>query len=85
MSTTPQLGDTCKNGAVIIDIKKAQGFGHIILCLWKVDTQNDKAFIRTTDPYVTWFATSEDGITSCTSGHYFDTLSDAVVDFNSRV
>lgn len=72
-----RLGDRVDNGAVIIDIKRAwDTSGFIVLCL-RTDSQ--------ADPYVTWFARLEDDKVICHSGHYFDQLKDAVVDFASRI
>ena len=86
LTLTPRIGDTCKNGAVIVDLKRAwDESGYIALCLWTIDTQDAKAFIRTADPYVTWFIRPEEDGIRCYTGHYFDQLSDAVVDFNSRL
>ncbi len=74
--TTPKRGSTVENGATIIDIKRAwDPTGFIVLCL-----KTDSA-----DPYVTWFARVEDDKVICSTGHYYDQLKDAVVDFASRV
>lgn len=78
-------GDICDNGAVVIDSKRAwDESGSIVLCLWVNDTQSTP-HTRTADPYVTWFARSEGGSIRCHQGHYYDQLSDAVVDFNNRI
>lgn len=75
--STIRLGDRVDNGATVIDIKKAwDTSGYIVLCL-RTDSQ--------ADPYVTWFARVEEGKTICSTGHYFDQLKDAVVDFSSRI
>jgi hypothetical protein len=86
MTLVPRRGDRCRNGAVIIDIKPAwDTSGYIALCLWTEDRQNPESYQRTADPYVTWFVrVQEEGIV-CYSGHYYDQLSDAVVDFASRI
>jgi hypothetical protein len=79
-------GDVCANGAVVIDCKLATGGVHIVLCLWVKDTLAEAHFTRTADPYVTWTARRDEGTGEiiCSTGHYMDSLSDAVVDFNSR-
>jgi hypothetical protein len=78
-------GDVCDNGAVVVDYKKAwDDSGYVILCLWINDTQS-QPHTRTADPYVTWFARREDEKIRCFTGHYHDQLSDAVVDFTSRI
>lgn len=83
--TAINRGDVCANGAVVIDCKQAwDRSGSIVLCLWVNDTQS-QPHVRTSDPYVTWFARSEEGSIRCSNGHYHDQLSDAVVDFNSRI
>lgn len=74
---TPKLGSTVENGATIIDIKRAwDTTGYVVLCL-RPDSQ--------ADPYVTWFAREEEGKVICSSGHYYDQLKDAVLDFSSRI
>jgi hypothetical protein len=79
-------GDVCANGAVVVDCKKAwDESGYVVLCLWTKDTAGAEHFIRTADPYVTWFARQEEGAIRCTNGHYHDQLSEAVVDFNNRI
>ncbi len=86
LTLTPRIGDTCKNGAVIVDLKRAwDESGYIALCLWTIDTQDAKAFTRTADPYVTWFIRQESSGIRCYSGHYYDQLSEAIVDFNNRI
>ena len=86
LTLTPRIGDTCRNGAVIVDLKRAwDSSGYIALCLWTIDKQNAEAFIRTSDPYVTWFIRQEEDGIRCFTGHYHDQLSDAVVDFNNRI
>ena len=75
--SVPKLGTKVLNGATIIDIKRAwDTTGFIVLCL-RTDSQ--------ADPYVTWFARVEDAKIICSTGHYFDQLKDAVVDFASRI
>ena len=82
----PRIGDRTKNGAVIIDINPAwDSSGYVALCLWVEDTQLEVPTRRTVDPYVTWFVRSEQGKIVCTQGHYFDQLSAALVDFDSRI
>jgi hypothetical protein len=84
LTLVPRRGDRCKNGAVIVDIKPAwDSSGYIVLCLWTEDTQSTP-HKRTSDPYVTWFARAEDSGIICHQGHYYDRLSDAVFDFDSR-
>lgn len=82
-------GMACPNGAMIIDVKSAWAEGEkVVLCLWLVDKQEKGVVsLRNADPYVTWKARlhPDTGEIVTTSGHYFDILSDAVVDFNSRV
>jgi hypothetical protein len=86
LTLAPRIGDTCRNGAVIVDMKKAwDESGYVALCLWTIDTQDAKTFVRTADPYVTWFIRQEEGGIRCYSGHYYDLLSDAVVDFTNRI
>jgi hypothetical protein len=84
---TPRIGDRISNGAVIIDLKRAwDPFAYIALCLWTEDTQQVEPIKRTTDLYVTWkIYPDQDGLVIASNGHYHDTLSDSVVDFNSRV
>jgi len=85
MHSVPARGDRVKNGAVIVDIKPAwDTSGYIVLCLWTEDTQSTP-HKRTADPYVTWFARVEDGITTCHQGHYHDQLGEALLDFNNRI
>jgi hypothetical protein len=84
---TINRGDICANGAVVIDCKRADDGVTIVLCLWVKDTQDDRGTItRKADPYVTWTARRDEGTGAiiCQTGHYMDSLSDAVVDFNSR-
>jgi hypothetical protein len=80
-------GDVCDNGAVVIDCKRAwDPDGFIVLCLWLMDKQVPEPYERKADPYVTWIARrSETGAIVTQSGHYYDRLSDAVVDFNNRI
>jgi hypothetical protein len=86
LTLVPRRGDRCKNGAVIIDIKRAwDSSGYIALCLWTEDRQTMEPYQRTVDPYVTWFIRVDDGDIICYQGHYYDQLSDAVVDFDSRL
>ena len=86
LTLTPRIGDTCRNGAVIVDLKRAwDESGYIALCLWTIDTQDAKAFVRTADPYVTWFIRQTEGGITCYSGHYYDQLSDALVDYIKRI
>ena len=78
-------GDVCANGAVVLDCKKAwDESGYVILCLWINDTQS-QPHTRTADPYVTWFIRPEEDGIRCHQGHYYDQLSHAVVDFDSRM
>ena len=80
-------GDVCDNGAVVVDCKRAWNpDGFIVLCLWLMDKQVAEPYERKADPYVTWVAerSLEGGIIT-RNGHYFDQLSQAVVDFDSRV
>jgi hypothetical protein len=51
-----------------------------------MDKQVAEPYERKADPYVTWVAerSLEGGIIT-RNGHYFDQLSQAVVDFDSRV
>jgi len=85
LTVVPSRGDRVKNGAVIVDIKPAwDSSGYIVLCLWTEDTQSTP-HQRISDPYVTWFARAEEDGIICHQGHYYDQLSDAVVDFNNRI
>ena len=86
MRSSIAVGGICPNGAVIVDHKPAlNDDAHVVLCLWVLDKQEQIPSIRKADPYVTWKAyVNSEGI-STLQGHYFDTLSDAVVDFNNRV
>lgn len=86
VTLVPRRGDRCKNGAVIIDIKPAwDSSGYIALCLWTEDRQTAEPYQRTVDPYVTWFVRVQDEGIVCYQGHYYDLLSHAVDDFNSRL
>lgn len=86
LHVTPRRGDRTRNGAVIIDIKKAwDTSGYVALCLWTEDTQTATPHTRTVDPYVTWFVRVEDGSIVCHQGHYHDQLSEALLDFNNRM
>jgi len=86
LHAVPARGDRCINGAVIIDIKRAwDESGYIALCLWTQDTQQPDVITRTADPYVTWFVRPEGEGIRCYQGHYYDLLSDAVVDFTNRI
>jgi len=77
IQATPQRGDTCANGAVILDIKKTISDGWIVLCLFPESKYH---------PYVTWWAYwSETGELRTSMGHYHDMLSQAVVDFDNRL
>ena len=82
---TINRGDVCANGAVVVDCKLADDGVTIVLCLWVNDTQS-QPYTRTADPYVTWTARRDEGTGEiiCSTGHYMDSLSDAVVDFNNR-
>lgn len=85
LTITPRIGDTCANGAVIVDLKRAwDESGYVALCLWTQDTQS-QPHTRTADPYVTWFIRQTDDGIRCYSGHYFDQLSDALIDFIKRI
>ena len=83
---TINRGDVCANGAVVVDCKRADDGVTIVLCLWVRDTQTGDQFTRTADPYVTWTARRDEGTGEiiCSTGHYMDSLSDAVVDFSNR-
>jgi hypothetical protein len=87
MSSSVRRGDVCANGALIIDYKKAwDPDGFVVLCLWLMDKQVPEPYERKADPYVTWTARrSAEGDIITQNGHYFDRLSDAVVDFNNRI
>lgn len=86
VTLVPRRGDRCKNGAVIIDIKPAwDSSGYIALCLWTEDRQTAEPYQRTVDPYVTWFVRVDEGSIICYQGHYHDQLSQAVIDFDSRL
>ena len=86
LTLVPRRGDRCKNGALIIDIKPAwDSSGYIALCLWTEDRQTAEPYQRTVDPYVTWFVRVQDEGIVCYQGHYYDQLSPAVDDFNSRL
>ena len=86
LTLVPRRGDRCKNGALIIDIKPAwDSSGYIALCLWTEDRQTAEPYQRTVDPYVTWFVRVEDSGIICYQGHYHDQLSQAVIDFDSRL
>lgn len=76
--STPKVGDRISNGAVILDIKRTVGDGWIVLCLWADQSPYH--------PYVTWWAYwSQAGELSASMGHYYDQLSQAIVDFDNRV
>lgn len=81
-------GDVCANGAIVVDCKRVhlEDGLYIVLCLWVKDTLAESHFTRTADPYVTWTARRDEGTGEiiCSTGHYMDSLSDAVLDFNSR-
>lgn len=83
---TIKRGDRTKNGAIVIDVKR-DWLGWVVLCLWVEDTQNPETgvMVRTFDPYVTWLARIKDDQIVCESGHYYDILQDAVLDFDSRL
>lgn len=89
MMFIPHIGDRISNGAVIVDLKRSWDTDpdtYLALCLWTEDKQQDKPIKRMADLYVTWrIYPSEDGLVHARNGHYHDTLSEAVVDFNSRV
>jgi hypothetical protein len=86
VTLVPRRGDRTKNGAVIVDIKPAwDSSGYIALCLWTEDRQTAEPYQRTVDPYVTWFVRVQDEGIVCYQGHYYDLLSPAVDDFNSRL
>ena len=87
MQTLTKRGETLPNGAVVIDSKPGyDGESQVVLCLWTEDWQMTPPIPRICDPYVTWIATTEpNGLVITRSGHYFDVLSDAVIDFNSRI
>lgn len=86
LTLVPRRGDRCNNGAVIVDVKPAwDSSGYIALCLWTEDRQTSEPYQRTADPYVTWFIRVQDGGIVCYQGHYYDQLSHAVVDFDSRI
>ena len=86
LTLVPRRGDRCKNGAVIIDIKPAwDSSGYIALCLWTEDRQTAEPYQRTVDPYVTWFIRVEENGIICYQGHYYDQISQAVVDFDGRL
>lgn len=76
-----------KNGAMILDVK--QGWDpavKIVLCIWTYDITTDPPIRRSADPYVTWHAhVNDQGEIITLSGHYFDRLIDAVIDFDSRI
>jgi len=83
----PARGDRIKNGAIILDIKPAWApDAYIALCLWTEDRQTavGEPLQRNADPYVTWKVYPASGETLAQAGHYYDVLSDAVVDFNNR-
>ena len=83
---TIKRGDRLRNGAIVIDVKQAyEPYARIVLCLWTEDWQDGVVKIRNTDPYVSWIALIQDnGYIVTQSGHYYDQLSEAVVDFDSR-
>ena len=96
---TAKIGDRLSNGAIIVDIKQAWApDAHIVLCVWTEDWQGIKPSDgvqpprRVADLYVTWTLypdaeIDEFGVQArvrAHNGHYFDQLSDAVVDFNNR-
>ncbi len=87
MMFIPRIGDRINNGAVIIDLKRAwDPDAWIALCLWTEDKQQVETIKRFSDLYVTWrIYQDQDGLVQARNGHYHDTLSDSVVDFNSRV
>ena len=78
INSTPKVGDTCANGAIILDIKRTVGDGWIVLCLWAASSPHH--------PYVTWWGFwSDKGELRTSMGHYHDQLSQAIVDFDKRV
>ena len=85
---TINRGDVCANGAIVIDCKRADDGVTIVLCLWVEDKQTavGEPYQRHADPFVTWTARRDEGTGEiiCSTGHYMDSLSDAVVDFNNR-
>jgi hypothetical protein len=94
MMFVPYIGDRISNGAVIIDLKRAwDPDAYVALCLWTEDTQGVEPVRRNADLYVTWNIYADPntahsrtrGNVIARNGHYHDKLSDAVVDFNSRV
>ena len=86
LTLVPRRGDRCKNGAVIVDVKPAwDSSGYIALCLWTEDRQTAEPYQRTVDPYVTWFIRVEENGIICYQGHYYDQISQAVVDFDGRL
>lgn len=77
IKSTPKRGDICENGATILEIKKTVGNGWVVLCLFPESKYH---------PFVTWWAFwSETGELRTLTGHYHDQLSDAIVDFDSRI
>lgn len=79
IQSTPKRGDLCANGATIIDIKRSFGDSPswIVLCLYPQSKHH---------PYVTWWAYwSQTGELNTSMGHYHDMLSQAIVDFDSRI
>ena len=76
IKSTPKRGDTCANGAIILDLKRTFGDGWIVLCLFPESKYH---------PFVTWWAYwSETGELHTSMGHYHDELSQAIVDFAGR-
>jgi hypothetical protein len=83
---TIKRGDICSNGAVVLDYRQSWNEQYVVLCLWTTDIQQEEIIYRNADPYVTWIAErSPEGGIITRNGHYFDRLSQAVVDFDSRV
>jgi hypothetical protein len=78
IQATPKRGDTCANGAIILEVKSSwsESPSWIVLCLF-IESKHD--------PYVTWVSWYDDaGKLRTVMGHYHDRLSQAIVDFDSR-
>lgn len=89
MMFIPHIGDRISNGAIIVDLKKSwesEPDTWVALCLWTEDRQQVEPIKRISDLYVTWrIYLDADGLVQARNGHYHDQLSEAVVDFDSRI
>lgn len=79
-----EVGDFLPNGAIVIDTHTREEWNRqpdgrntwsVCLCLWTDSKWH---------PYVTWDVFSTSNGFSAESGHYYNTLEEAVEDFNTR-